>query len=116
MRWGVLIAACAALGLLLPGGRALAQTVTVPGVPTSIAATSTADSLTVTWAAPDDDGGAAVTAYDLRYIETDDDETADANWILVEDAWTSGALSYSITGPARQHELRRAATRGQQRG
>ena len=71
---------------------------TVPGAPTSIAVTAAADSLTVSWAAPDDDGGAAVSAYDLRYIETDDDETADANWTLVEDAWTSGALSYSIAG------------------
>ena len=81
-----------------PGGRVLAQTVTVPGVPTGIAGTSAADSLTVSWAAPDDDGGAAVSAYDLRYIETDDDETDDDNWTVVEDAWTSGALSYSIAG------------------
>ncbi len=96
MRWGALLAACAALGLLLPGGRALAQTVTVPGVPTSISVTAGADSLTVVWSAPDNDGGATVTAYDVRYIETDATDKADGNWTVTDDAWTSGALSYSI--------------------
>ena len=59
-----------------------------------------ADFLTVAWTAPVDDGGSTITAYDLRYIETDDDETVNANWEVVEDAWTtgSGPLNYTITG------------------
>ena len=62
--------------------------------------TTEADSVTVAWTAPVDDGGSTITAYDLRYIETADDETVNANWEVVEDAWTtgSGPLSYTITG------------------
>ena len=72
-----------------------------PAVPAITAPFTTgADFLAVAWAAPVDDGGSAITAYDLRYIETADDETVDANWEMVEDAWTtgSGPLNYKITG------------------
>ena len=57
-------------------------------------------SLTVAWAAPDDDGGAAITAYDLRHIRSDASDKANANWTFVAQAWTSGALEYIITGLA----------------
>ena len=62
--------------------------------------TTGADFLAIAWATPVDDGGSVITAYDLRYIETADDETVDANWEEVEDAWTtgSGPLNYIITG------------------
>ena len=55
-------------------------------------------SLTVVWTAPTSVSG--ITAYDLRYIKTSDDETDDANWTVKEDVWTSGAgsLEYTITG------------------
>ena len=57
-------------------------------------------SLTVTWRAPIDTGGLIITAYDLRYIRTDADETVDANWTVVEDVWTIGfePLEYVLMG------------------
>ena len=33
----------------------------------------------------------------MRHIETSEDETVDANWTVVDDAWTSGALQHTIT-------------------
>ncbi len=55
--------------------------------------------LVVGWDAPLRDGGSDITAYDLRYIETDD-ETLDANWTVVQDVWTydSDFLQYALTG------------------
>ena len=75
----------------------------VPGAPTIITSPIIAgpNSLTVTWAAPGNTGGSVVTAYDLRYIRTDSDETVEANWTAVEDIWTgSGGLEYLLTGLA----------------
>ena len=72
-----------------------------PGAPTITAPIiAGADSLTVAWSAPSDSGGPAITAYDLRYIETSADETMDENWTVLEDVWTtgSGPLNYTITG------------------
>ena len=70
------------------------------GAPTITAVTPGAVFLTVTWAAPGGTGGPAISAYDLRYIQTSADETVDANWTVEGDAWTagSGALSYRISG------------------
>ena len=43
----------------------------------------------------------AITAYDLRYIQTSADETVDNNWTVVQDVWTgSGPLQYVLTGLA----------------
>ena len=52
------------------------------------------------WAAPLSDGGSDITAFDLRHIETDDDEAVDSNWTVVEDVWTTGSsvLEYTLTG------------------
>ena len=72
-----------------------------PGAPTiTTPITAGTGSLTVAWSAPSDDGGAVVTAYDLRYIQTSADETADSNWTVLEDVWTTGPdpLEYTITG------------------
>ena len=72
-----------------------------PGAPTiTTPVTAGAGSLTVTWSAPSDNGGPAIAAYDLRYIQTSADETVDANWTMLEDVWTtgSGPLNYIITG------------------
>ena len=62
--------------------------------------TAGANFLTVTWSAPVGSGGPAISAYDVRYIRTSADETVDANWTVVDDAWAagSGALSYPISG------------------
>ena len=77
------------LGLPFCGG--------APGSPTIGTLTTGANFLTVTWSAP---GGPAISAYDLRYIQTSADETVDANWTVVDDAWAagSGALSHQISG------------------
>ena len=68
-----------------------------PGAPTISTVTPGAGFLTVTWSAP---GGPAVSAYDLRHIESAAGDKSDANWTVVDDAWIagSGALSYRISG------------------
>ena len=53
---------------------------------------------TVVWTAPSDTGSSAVTSYDLRYIRDDAPDRSDDQWSLLEEIWTSGALSYSLTG------------------
>ena len=93
--WGV-------CGLLLVVGAVEAQTPTVPGAPTIATVTAGRNTsgltLTVTWTAPTNTGGSAITAYDVRYIKTAADETNDANWTEEDDAWTSGSLTYTIAG------------------
>ena len=71
-----------------------------PGSPTIGTLTTGANFLTATWSAPVGSGGPAISAYDLRYIQTSADETVDANWTVVDDAWAagSGALSHQISG------------------
>ena len=71
-----------------------------PDAPTIGSVTPELDSLTISWAPPLNDGGSDITAYDLRHIETDGDETVDSNWTVVEDVWTPGrgALGYRLTG------------------
>ena len=53
-------------------------------------------SLTIAWTAPA--GVTGITAYDLRYIATADDETSDANWTVVAGIWSSGPLLYVLPG------------------
>ena len=48
--------------------------------------------LTVVWTAPAVAATTAIDAYDLRHIETSEDETMDANWTVGEKFWTSGSL------------------------
>ncbi len=54
------------------------------------------EALTVVWTAPS--GVTGITAYDLRWILTSADDTADSNWTVVEDAWTEGVLRYVLAG------------------
>ena len=71
--------------------------------PTIDSVTAGAGSLTVAWTAPSQTAGQAVTAYDLRHVQTAIDETVESNWTVVEDIWTAapgGALEYTITGLA----------------
>ena len=63
--------------------------------PTIDSVTSGDERLTVAWTAPAGETG--ITAYDVRHIETSADEMVDANWTEVDNAWTSGALQYTIT-------------------
>ena len=73
---------------------------TAPGAPTGL--TATADGQTeidLSWTAPSNNGGSAITAYDLRHIRSDAASKADASWTVLQDVWTSsGALSYDLTG------------------
>ncbi len=69
------------------------------GSPSIQSITPGANSLTVQWSAPSNDGGSAVTAYDLRHIQSNASSQADANWTVVQDAWTgTGPLQYVVTG------------------
>ena len=71
-----------------------------PDAPTVDSVTPGAGSLAVAWTAPVPTTGSEVTAYDLRYIQTDADETVESNWTVVEEVWTAGAgdLEYAVTG------------------
>ena len=71
----------------------------VPGAATIASVTPGTASLAVSWRAPGQTGGAAITAYDLRHIRSDASSQADANWTVVQDAWTgTGPLQYVVTG------------------
>ena len=68
-----------------------------PGAPNLASLTPGPGALTVAWTAPPNPGASAVTAYDVRYLKTTADETADANWTVVDNAWTTGGLQYTIS-------------------
>ena len=57
--------------------------------------------LDVAWSAHDEPGDSAITAYDVRYIPTEPDETDLSGWTVLEGVWTEaagGELEYSVTG------------------
>ena len=97
MRWLPLVVLGAALALLGATERAAAQT--APGAPTIDAVAGTTNTLTVTWSAPLDDGGATISAYHLRYTEGDPTNLDDANWTFRPRAWTSNSGSLSAVVP-----------------
>ena len=98
MRRTSLVLAFVLSGLFLGPGSIKAQS--VPGSPTTVTVVATAVTLQVTWSAPTELGGSAVTAYHVRHIESAADETDDANWTRAEDAWETGGgdLAYTIEG------------------
>ena len=65
-------------------------------VPTITSLTPNDAKLVAGWTALDDD---AVTAYDVRHIDSSSTDKADANWTVVDNAVTTGfgALSYNIS-------------------
>ncbi len=71
---------------------------TLPAAPAIDSVTPDAGSLTIVWAAPASDGGAAITSYAVRSIRSDAASKADGNWTVQDDAWTSGALQYTLSG------------------
>ena len=77
------------------GPRSDPGTDAVAGAPTISSATVTLTSVTVVWTAPSSDGGAPITAYDLRHKES-----SATSWTEVHDIWVTGgdALSYRKTG------------------
>ena len=55
-----------------------------PGAPTGLTVDSaTATSLTVSWTAPADSGAVAVTDYDVRWYQGENDPAAEADWVEV---------------------------------
>ena len=83
------------------GQRGDGPTPTPPGAPTGLTATAQGPTqIDLSWSAPSDNGGAPITAYDLRHIETGAADKSDANWTVREDVWTtgSGPLQSSLTG------------------
>ena len=91
-----LLAICCALGLVLSIDVSLAQI--APGAPTISTATPGTTSIVIAWTAPSDTGSAAIVAYDLRYVRSDAKDKSDSNWTEMEDIWSSGSLTYTITG------------------
>ena len=72
----------------------------LPGPPSISGITRGRRTLTITWATPEERGGADITSYDLRYIPIDDDDTIPSNWTLLEDVWlavSGGDLEYTLT-------------------
>ena len=72
-----------------------------PGVPTldSVVDHRGGGMLDVAWSAPDEADDSDVTAYDLRYIASEADETEPASWTVLEGVWTADSgegLAYTI--------------------
>ncbi len=73
---------------------------TKPDAPAIDFVTAGIEELTVSWSAPDWDGGSDITAYDVRFILTSADETVDSSWTERLNAWQTGGggLQYDIRG------------------
>ena len=96
MRTRTILATLVALCCTLIAVSSVAQD--SPGAPTITSVTGDLTSLTVVWSAPTEDGGSTITAYDLRYIRSDAAANAtDSDWTVIDDAWTSGSLTYTLT-------------------
>ena len=98
----VLVVCLAAGTLVLPvlaRDDALAQTLTA--APTITAVASGDEALTVAWSAPA--GVTGIDSYDLRYIDSSSsaaDKADDANWTVLDSAWTAGSLRVIVAGLA----------------
>ena len=68
-----------------------------PAAPAITSITRGDRSLGVVWTASTNTGGGVITAYDVRYIETSEDETVESNWTVRDNAWRSGDLGYVIS-------------------
>ena len=69
-----------------------------PGAPVISGITPGGGSLTVFWTPPRETRGADIASYDLRHIESAAADKSDPYWTVVDDAWTGGPLSYTLTG------------------
>ena len=57
-----------------------------------------ANSITVNWDEPTDSDVPEITGYDLRYIRSDATDRSSSNWTTIQDIWSSGTLSYELSG------------------
>ena len=66
--------------------------------PTIASVTPGASSLEVSWGAPTDVRDDYITSYDLRHIDSSASDKADSSWTVLDDVWSSGALSHTVRG------------------
>ena len=71
---------------------------TMPAAPTIASVTPDDETLTIAWSPSADDGGSAITSYDVRYIRSDAPDKADANWTVRVDIEISGSQPYALAG------------------
>ena len=69
----------------------------IPG-PTITSVVAGAGALTAAWTAPTVATGTTISSYDARYIESAATDKSDGKWTVVTGVWTSGSLSYVLTG------------------
>ena len=91
-------------------------TPTVPALaaPAIASVTPSDASLGVVWTAPAAALPGEITSYDLRYILTSADETADSNWTEVSGVWASGPLHHlqASLANASQYDVQVRAVNG----
>ena len=74
-----------------------------PGVAAldSVAVNPGGEALDVAWSAPDETGDSDIASYDVRYIQSDADETDPTSWTVLQSVWTADSgegLEYTVTG------------------
>ena len=69
---------------------------TAPGAPALESLAPDSEELTATWKAPGDGGGTAINGYDIRYIETEAPDKADARWTEEAFDMSSTDLEHTI--------------------
>ena len=69
-----------------------------PDTPSIDTVTPGDESLTITWSRPAHDGGAPITAYNLRYAREDVRDSFLFLWTHEDGIWTSGDLEYTLSG------------------
>ena len=87
------VAAINSIGTGSYSENATATTLDVPGKPTGLVAVPSDTSVSLSWTAPSDNGGAAITDYTVEYVDIDGDNT----WILFSDG-SSDDASATVTG------------------
>ena len=91
-------------------------TTVAPAAPAITSITRGDRTLAVVWTPPTDTGGGVITAYDVRYIETIEDETVESNWTVRDNAWRSGDLRLYHLQSHQRHGVRRTGAGRQLRG